>query len=98
MTSKVFYCSKQRAMHLAQEVLRELKLNDAQVNSTGNSIQVERGWSFLSPPTGVEITIFPEDKRVEVAVSVESKVKMLDFGRSEYLEEEILYRLKERMS
>jgi hypothetical protein len=85
-------------MHLAQEVLRELKLNDAQVNSTGNSIQVERGWSFLSPPTGVEITIFPEDKRVEVAVSVESKLKMLDFGRSEYLEEEILYRLRERIS
>jgi hypothetical protein len=85
-------------MHIAQEVLRELKLNDARVNSAGNSIQVERGWSFLSPPTGVEITIFPEDKRVEVAVSVESKLKMLDFGRSEYLEEEILYRLRERIS
>jgi hypothetical protein len=98
MTSKVFYCSKQRAMHIAQEVLRELKLNDARVNSAGNSIQAERGWSFLSPPTGVEITIFPENKRVEVAVSVESKLKMLDFGRSEYLEEEILYRLRERIS
>jgi len=97
MTSKVFYCSKQRAMHLAQEVLRELKLNDAKVNSAGNSILAERGWGFLSPPTGVEITVFSEEKRVEVAVSVESKVKMLDFGRSEYLEEEILYRIKERI-
>jgi hypothetical protein len=52
----------------------------------------------LSPPTGVEVTIFTEDRRVEVAVNVESKVKMLDFGRSEYLEEEILYRIKERMN
>ena len=84
-------------MHLAQEVLRELKLNDAKVNSAGNSILAERGWGFLSPPTGVEITVFSEEKRVEVAVSVESKVKMLDFGRSEYLEEEILYRIKERI-
>ena len=98
MTSKVFYCSKQRAMHLAQEVLRELKLNDARVNSAGNCIVAEKGWSFLRPPTGVEVTIFSDEKRVEIAVSVESKVKMLDFGRSEYLEEEILYRLKERIS
>lgn len=98
MTSKVFYCSKQRAMHLAQEVLREMKLRDAKVNSAGNSIIAERGWGFLSPPTGVEVTVFSEEKRVEVAVNVESKVKMLDFGRSEYLEEEFLYRLKERIS
>jgi hypothetical protein len=85
-------------MHIAQEVLREMKLNDSKFNAAGNSILAERGWSFLSPPTGVEITVFSEEKRVEVAVSVESKVKMLDFGRSEYLEEEILYRLKERIS
>jgi hypothetical protein len=97
MTSKVFYCSKQRAMHLAQEVLRELKLNDAKVNSSGNSILAQKGWRFLSPPSGIEVIIYPEDKRVEVAVNVESKVKMLDFGRSEYLEEEILYRLRERI-
>ena len=98
MTSKVFYCSKQRALRLAQEVLRELKLNDAKVSSAGNCIVAEKGWSFLRPPTGVEVTIFSDEKRVEIAVSVESKVKMLDFGRSEYLEEEILYRLKERIS
>lgn len=98
MTSKVFYCSKQRALHLAQEVLREMKLSNAKLNSTNNSIMAERGWNFLSPPTGIEITIFSEEKRVEVAVNVESKVKILDFGRSEYLEEEILYRLKERIS
>ena len=98
MTSKVFYCSKQRAMHLAQEVLRELKLNETQLNPNGNSILAERGWNFLSPPTGVEIMVFTEDRRVEVAVNVESKVKMLDFGRSEYLEEEILYRIRERMN
>jgi len=98
MTSKVFYCSKQRAMHLAQEVLRELKLNDARVNSAGSSIVAEKGWGFMSPPSGIEVIIFTEEKRVEVAVNVESKMKMLDFGRSEYLEEEILYRLKERIS
>jgi hypothetical protein len=98
MTSKVFYCSKQRAMHLAQEVLRELKLNDARVKSAGNSIEAEKGWGFMSPPSGIEVIIFTEEKRVEVAVNVESKMKMLDFGRSEYLEEEILYRLKERIS
>ena len=85
-------------MHLAQEVLREMKLQDAKVNNNGNTILAQRGWSFLSPPTGIEVTIFTEEKRVEVAVNVESKVKMLDFGRSEYLEEEILYRLKERIS
>jgi hypothetical protein len=98
MTSKVFYCSKQRALHLAQEVLREMKLRDTQVNSAGSLILAARGWSFLSPPTDVEVTIFSEDKRVEIAVNVETKVKMLDFGRSEYLEEEILYRLRARMS
>ncbi len=85
-------------MHLAQEVLREMKLQDAKVNNNGSTILAQRGWSFLSPPRGIEVTIFTEEKRVEVAVNVESKVKMLDFGRSEYLEEEILYRLKERIS
>jgi len=97
MTSKVFYCSKQRAWHHAQEVLKELKLNDATLNSSGNSILAERGWVFFSPPTEVEVTFYAEEKRVEVAVNAESKVKMFDFGRSEYLEEEILYRIKERI-
>jgi len=98
MTSKVFYCSKQRALHLAQEVLREMKLIETKQNGSGSTLWAERGWSFLSPPTGVEVTIFTEDKRVEIAVNVESKLKMLDFGRSEYLEEEILYRINERIS
>ena len=98
MTSKVFYCSKQRAFHLAQEVLREMKLNDTKLTSSGSTLFAERGWNFLSPPAGVEVTIFTEDRRVEVAVNVESKLKMLDFGRSEYLEEEILYRIKERIN
>jgi len=98
MTSKVFYCSKQRAMHLAQEVLREMKLRQSSVNNAQSMIVAQRGWSFLSPPQDVEITIFSEERRVEVAVNIESKVKMLDFGGSEYLEEEFLYRLKERMA
>ena len=85
-------------MHLVQDVLKEMKLIETKPNSSGNTLFAERGWSFLSPPTGVEVTIFTEDRRVEVAVNVESKVKMLDFGRSEYLEEEILYRIKERIN
>ena len=85
-------------MHLVQEVLKEMKLIETKSNSSGNTLFAERGWSFLSPPTGVEVTIFSEERRVEVAVNVESKLKMLDFGRSEYLEEEILYRIKERIN
>ena len=79
-------------------MLRELKLSDIKKNSSSNPIVAERGWKFLNPPVGVEITVFSEEGRVEVAVNVESKIKMFDFGRSEYLEEEILYRLKERIS
>jgi hypothetical protein len=43
------------------------------------------------------VKIFAEEKRVEVAVNIEPKVKLLDFGSSEYLEEEFLYRMKERL-
>lgn len=98
MTSKVFYCSKQRAMHLAQEVLREMKLRQSSINNAQSMIMAQRGWSFLSPPQEVEVKIFSEERRVEVAVNIESKLKILDFGDSEYLEEEFLYRLKERIS
>ena len=97
MTSKIFYCSNQRALHLAQEVLRDLKLRQTKVNRTDNSILAVSGWNFISSPSDVEVTIFSDDKRVEVAVNAEPKVKMLDFGRSEYLEEEILYRIRERI-
>jgi hypothetical protein len=97
MTSKVFYCSKQRAVHLAQEVLREMKLRPSTVNNDQSLIQATRGWNFFSPPHEVEVKFFSEEKRVEVAVNVEPKVKVLDFGSSEYLEEEFLYRMKERL-
>lgn len=97
MTSKVFYCSKQRAMHLAHEVLREMKLRQSSISANQSVIHAERGWNFLSPPHEMEIQIFSEDRRVEVAVSVEPRHKMLDFGTSEYLEEEFLYRLRERI-
>jgi hypothetical protein len=97
MTSKVFYCSKQRAMHLAQEVLREMKLRQSSVNNQQSLIQATRGWNFLSPPHEVEVKIFAEEKRVEVAVNIEAKLKLLDFGSSEYLEEEFLYRMRERL-
>jgi len=85
-------------MHLAQEVLREMKLRKESVDLSSSTIQARRNWSFLSPPRDVEITVFADDNRVEVAVNVESQIKALDFGTSEYLEEEFLYRMKERLN
>jgi hypothetical protein len=98
MTSKIFYCSRQRAMHLAQEVLREMKLHKELVDNANNRIQASKGWRFLSPASEVEITMYADDNRVEVAVNVESHFKPLDFGTSEYIEEEILVRLRERLN
>jgi hypothetical protein len=85
-------------MHLAQEVLREMKLRKENVDISSNTIQARRSWNFLSPPREVEITVFADDNRVEVAVNVESQIKALDFGTSEYLEEEFLHRMKERLN
>jgi hypothetical protein len=97
MTSKVFYCSKQRAMQTAQEVLREMKLRESSVNNAQSLISAHRGWRFLSPPREIEVKIFTEDQRVEVAINIETNYKLLDFGGSEYSEEDFLFRMKERI-
>jgi hypothetical protein len=97
MTSKFFYCSRQSALLHAQEVLKELRIHKEIVDSASNSIRAFRSWRFLNPGKEVEITLYSDENRVEVAVNVESTMKALDFGSSEYLEEEILHRLHERI-
>lgn len=98
MTSKVFFCSKQRAMHLAQEVLREMKLRKKNVDSSTSTIVAHRKWNFLTQSREMEIQVFADENKVEVAVNVYPQIKALDFGTSEYLEEEFLYRLRERIN
>lgn len=97
MTSKVFFCSRQRAMQMAQDVLREMKLRESSVNDAQSVICAQRGWRFLSPPRAIEVKIFTEDQRVEVAINIETNYKLLDFGGSEYFEEDFLFRMKERI-
>ncbi len=85
-------------MHLTQEVLREMKLRKEFVDNSNNRIQASRGWKLLSPGREVEITMYADEHRVEVAVNVESQIKAFDFGTNEYLEEEILLRLRDRLN
>ena len=98
MTSKIFQGSRQRMMHVAQEVLKEMKLRKETVDTQNNFIQATRRWGFMRPSQDVEITMYADENRVEVAVNAESNMKMLDFGTSEYLEEEFLVRLKDRLN
>lgn len=98
MTSKVFRCSRQRAMHIAQEVLKDMNLRKGDVDVQNARIQAYRNWGFLRPANEVEITMYSDDSKVEVAVNIEPSIKALDFGTSQYLEEEFLYRLKERIA
>ena len=98
MTSRIFYCSRQRAMHVTQEILHELKLRKEFVDNSNNRIQASRGWKLFSPSKEVEIIMYADEHRVEVAVNVESQIKALDFGTNEYLEEEILLRLRDRLN
>ncbi|MFN0032405.1 MAG: DUF1499 domain-containing protein [Flavobacteriales bacterium] len=98
MTSKIFHGSRQRMMHAAQEVLKEMKMRKASVDTQNSYIQATRGWGFMRSGQEVEITMYADENRVEVAVNAESKVKALDFGTSEYLEEEFLLRLNDRLN
>jgi hypothetical protein len=98
MTSRVFFCSKQRAMRLAQDVLRDMNLNKKDIDNSTNTIYARRNWKFLSPPRDVEIQMFADENKVEIAVNVQAQISALDFGTSEYLEEEFLHRLKERLN
>ncbi len=58
----------------------------------------ERGWKFLSPSQRVEVGIIPQDEGFQLTVHVESKIPALNFAVSDYLEEELIFRIKERVS
>ena len=55
-------------------------------------------WNFLSSSKEIEITMFVDENRVEVAVDVQPRMKALDFGTSEYIEEDFLLRMRDRLN
>lgn len=97
MNSKFFGCSKQRAMNATQQVLQELNLRIVNVERTENRIYAERSWRFLSAPQAVEVTLFSHNDAVELVTSVNARFPMLDFGTSDWLEEELLFRVAEKL-
>lgn len=98
MTSKIFHGSRQRMMRAAQDVLKDMKLRKEEVDNQNSRIQAKRGWGFMRPGRQVEITMYADDTRVEVAVNVESSMMAIDFGTSQYIEEEFLLRLRDRLN
>jgi hypothetical protein len=98
MTSRIFFSSKQRVLRHAGEVLNDLKIGHIQLDKDQNRIVASKSWNFFKTRKEVEILLYSDEHRVEVAVSVETWAKMLDFGAAEYLEEEILLRLKEKLN
>ena len=58
----------------------------------------ERGWKLLSPSQRVEVGIIPQDEGFQLTVHVESKMPALNFAVSDYLEEELLYRINEKVT
>ncbi len=97
MTSKIFYGSRLRMMRVAQEVLKDMNISKKMVDSQSNIIHAEHKRGLFRIPKDVEIIMYADDSRVEVAINVESSIKALDFGTSQYMEEEFLVRLKERV-
>lgn len=97
MTSYVFSCSKQRAVHLTQEVLRELRFTAVRWDSTSAQLKSQRGWSFMRPPQELDIQMHQLEHGMEVVVECVSKVPALDFGRAGFLEEEVIHRLRDRI-
>ena len=98
MTSKIFFSSKHKVLRHANEVLSEMRLGHVKFDPDQNRIIATRKWNLLNPKKEIEILLYSDDQKVEVAVNVESRVKMLDFGSNEYMEEEILIRLKEKLN
>lgn len=98
MTSRIFFSSKQRVLRHASEVLNDLKIGHVQLDKDQNRIVATKKWSLLNRNKEVEILLYSDENRVEVAVNVEAWAKILDFGAAEYLEEEILLRLKEKIN
>jgi hypothetical protein len=98
MTSKIFFSSKQKVLLHANEVLSDMRIGHVQLDRDQNRIVASQKWHLFNPSKEVEILLYSDEQRVEVAVNVESNMKMLDFGSSEYLEEEILLRIREKLS
>jgi hypothetical protein len=98
MTSKIFFSSKQKVLLHTNEVLSDMKLARVRHFKDQNRLIASQKWNMLKPGREVEILFYCDDQKVEVAVNVESNIKMLDFGASEYLEEEILIRLREKIN
>ncbi len=97
MTSKVFHCSRHRAWRHTQDVLKDMKFKHPVFDPKNNRITVTEGWGFFRSPREMEILLYADETKVEVSVNVEPAVKALDFGSSQYLEEELLLRLREKL-
>jgi hypothetical protein len=97
MNSRFFGCTKQDALEAAGQVLKDLNLKIKSIERGENRIYAERSWRFLSGPQDVEVTVFIHNERVELVTNVEPRFSMLDFGNSDWLEEELLYRVSEKL-
>jgi hypothetical protein len=98
MNSKFFGCSKQRAMHVAQQVMRDMKCRITDLEKPESRIYAERSWRFLSTPQKVEVTVFTHNERIEIVTNVHARFPFLDFGSSEWLEEELLDRVADKLA
>lgn len=97
MNSKFFGCSKQKALTATRQVLKELNLRITNVEKTEGRIYAERSWRFLSAPQTVEVTLFSHEERIELVTQASARIPILDFGNSDWLEEELLYRVAEKL-
>ncbi len=97
MNSKVFFCSKQRLSNAVQHSFKSLGIHEV-ASDQPHIVAGERGWKLLSPSQKVEVGIIPQDEGFQLTVHVESKVPALNFAVSDYLEEELLYRIKEKVA
>jgi hypothetical protein len=98
MTSHVFSCSRQRAIHITQEVLKELRFVSFHLDNATAQMTAQKGWGFICPPQHIEIQLHQLGHGIEVAVECQSNMPALDFGRAQFLEEEVIHRLRERIS
>jgi len=97
VNSKVFFCSKQRLSNAVQHSFKSLGIHEV-ASDQPHIVAGERGWKLLSPSQKVEVGIIPQDEGFQLTVHVESKVPALNFAVSDYLEEELLYRIKEKVA
>jgi hypothetical protein len=93
----VFFCSKQRLSNAVQHSFKSLDIREVESDQP-HIIAGERGWKLLSPSQRVEVGIISQEEGFQLTVHVESKVPALNFAVSDYLEEELLYRIKEKVT